>query len=44
MTRWVTPGDPDKSLLVEAVRHTHPIFKMLMGGKLKDDEIKTLEA
>ena len=40
----VTPGDPEKSLLIEAVRHTNPKFKMPMGGKLKDEEIKTLES
>jgi len=40
----VVAGDPDKSPLIEAVRHTNPKFKMPMGGKLKDEEIRFLEA
>ena len=40
----VVAGDPEKSPLIEAVRHTNPKFKMPMGGKLKDEEIKALEA
>lgn len=35
-------GDPDKSLLIEAVRQTNPKLKMPMGGKLKDQEIQDL--
>jgi mono/diheme cytochrome c family protein len=38
----VVPGDPDKSLLVEAVRQTNEKLKMPMGGKLKDSEIDDL--
>src|SRR5580700_9535917 len=40
----VVPGDPDKSLLIEAVRQTNPKLKMPMGGKLKDQEIEDLAA
>ena len=36
------PGDPDKSLLIQAVRQTNPKLKMPMGGKLKDQEIEDL--
>ncbi|HVK05870.1 MAG TPA: PSD1 and planctomycete cytochrome C domain-containing protein, partial [Armatimonadaceae bacterium] len=36
-------GDPEKSLLVEVVRHTGKI-KMPQGGKLKPEEIAALEA
>src|SRR5438045_917236 len=35
------PGDPDKSLLVQAVRQTGEL-KMPKGGKLKKDEVETL--
>src|SRR5579863_2265409 len=38
------PGDPDKSLLIQAVRQTNPKLKMPMGGKLKDQEIEDLAA
>ena len=38
----VVPGDPDKSLLIQAVRQSGPL-KMPMGGHLHDDEIATLE-
>lgn len=34
------PGDPDKSLLIQAVKQTDPALKMPMGGKLKDSEIE----
>jgi hypothetical protein len=40
----VTPGDPDKSLLISAVRQTDPNLKMPMGGKLKDSEVADLSA
>jgi mono/diheme cytochrome c family protein len=35
----VKPGDPDNSLLMQAIRQTHPRLKMPPGGKLKDEEI-----
>jgi hypothetical protein len=38
------PGDPEKSLLIQAVRQTNPKLKMPMGGKLKDQEIADLDA
>jgi hypothetical protein len=31
----IVPGDPDKSLLIQAVRQTDPALKMPYGGKLK---------
>jgi mono/diheme cytochrome c family protein len=37
-------GDPEKSLLIKAVRHTDPNLKMPAGGKLKASEIGDLEA
>jgi mono/diheme cytochrome c family protein len=37
----LTPGDPDKSLLLEAVRQTGPL-KMPMGGKLKPQDVEAL--
>src|SRR5215472_1406804 len=37
----ITPGDPDKSVLVRAVRQTGDL-KMPQGGKLKAEEIETL--
>ena len=40
----VVPGEPDKSLLVEAIRQTNEKLKMPMGGKLKDSEIEDLVA
>ncbi len=40
----LTPGDPDKSLLIKAVRQTDPKLKMPMGGRLKDNEIADLAA
>src|SRR5277367_922272 len=40
----IVSGDPDKSLLIEAVRQTNPKLKMPMGGKLKDQEIQDLTA
>ena len=40
----IAPGDPDKSLLVTAVRQTLPDLKMPLGGKLKDSEVADLTA
>src|SRR5580698_5967866 len=40
----LVPGDPDKSVLIQAVRQTDPKLKMPMGGKLKDSEIEDLVA
>jgi mono/diheme cytochrome c family protein len=39
----VVPGDPDKSLLIQAIRQSGPI-KMPKGGKLKPEEIADLES
>jgi len=39
----IVPGDPDKSLLIAAVKQTGSL-KMPMGGKLKPEEIDTLVA
>jgi hypothetical protein len=36
------PGDPDKSLLIQAVRQTSETLKMPKGGRLKPDEIEAL--
>ena len=38
----VVPGDPDKSLLIQLVRHTDPKQRMPMGNKLKDAEVAAL--
>jgi hypothetical protein len=38
----IAPGDPDKSLLVTAIRQTDEKLKMPMGGKLKDSEIEDI--
>jgi cytochrome c553 len=40
----IVPGDPEKSLLIQAVRQTDAKLKMPMGGKLKDSEIADLAA
>ncbi|MBL8209733.1 MAG: PSD1 domain-containing protein [Bryobacterales bacterium] len=40
----VVAGDPDKSLLITAIRHSDPSLKMPMGNKLKPNEIADLEA
>src|SRR5258706_3305808 len=40
----IIPGDPDKSLLIQAVRQTNPKLKMPMGGRLKDTEVDDLVA
>jgi mono/diheme cytochrome c family protein len=39
----IVPGDPDKSLLIQAVRQTGDL-KMPKGGKLKSDEVEALAA
>src|SRR6185503_11910482 len=38
----IVPGDPDKSLLIQAIRQTSDKLKMPKGGRLKPDEIETL--
>ncbi len=38
----IVPGDPEKSLLIKAIRQTDPHLQMPMGGKLKDAEIADL--
>jgi mono/diheme cytochrome c family protein len=38
----IIPGKPEESLLVQAIRQTHPRIKMPPGGKLKDDEIAAI--
>jgi Protein of unknown function (DUF1553)/Protein of unknown function (DUF1549)/Planctomycete cytochrome C len=38
----IVSGDPDESLLIQAVSHTHPRLKMPPTGKLKDEEIADL--
>lgn len=40
----VVPGDPEKSLLIQAVRHTHATLKMPPTARLKDAEVEQLEA
>src|SRR5258708_3708717 len=40
----LVPGDPEKSLLIQAVRQTNAKLKMPMGGRLKDREIEDLSA
>jgi hypothetical protein len=40
----LVPGDPEKSLLISAVRQTDPKLKMPAGGKLKPEEIEILGA
>jgi mono/diheme cytochrome c family protein len=37
----IVPGDPEKSLLIQVIRHTGKI-KMPQGGKLKDEQIVAL--
>ncbi len=37
----MVPGDPDKSLLIQAVRQTGDL-KMPKGGKLKPEEVQAL--
>ena len=38
----IVPGDPDKSLLIRAVRQTEDKLKMPQGGKLRKPEIDAL--
>ena len=38
----IVPGDPEKSLLIQAVRQTRDTLKMPKGGKLKPAEIEAL--
>jgi hypothetical protein len=38
----IVPGDPDKSLLIQAVRQTRETLKMPKGGKLTPAEIEAL--
>jgi len=40
----IVAGDPEKSLLIRAVRQTDPDLKMPYGSKLKASEISDLEA
>src|SRR5688572_16362900 len=41
----IVPGEPDKSLLIQTVSHTHERLKMPMqGNKLKESEIADLKA
>ena len=38
----IVPGDPDKSLLIQAVRQTNEKLKMPKGGRLKPEEVEAL--
>jgi mono/diheme cytochrome c family protein len=38
----IVPGDADKSLLIQAVRHTSDKLKMPKGGRLKPDDVDAL--
>ncbi len=38
----ITPGNPEKSLLISAVRHSDPELRMPIGKKLKAEEIADL--
>ncbi len=40
----IVPGDPEKSLLVKAIRYTDARLQMPMGGKLPDQVIRDFEA
>jgi len=40
----VVPGNPDESLLIRAVRHTHDRLKMPPSGKLSPQQIEDLAA
>jgi len=40
----IIPGDPEKSLLIKAIRQTDARLQMPMGGKLPDQVIKDFEA
>src|SRR5262245_13304684 len=39
----VVPGQPERSLLIQAVRHSHPRLVMPPSGKLPPREIAALE-
>jgi hypothetical protein len=39
----VVPGDPDKSLLIRAIRYADPKLQMPLGGKLPDRVIQDFE-
>src|SRR5215468_10581717 len=39
----IVPGDPEKSLLIKAIRQTDAKLQMPMGGKLPDQVIKDFE-
>jgi cytochrome c553 len=39
----IIPGDPEKSLLIKAIRYTDAKLQMPMGGKLPDQVIKDFE-
>jgi Protein of unknown function (DUF1549)/Protein of unknown function (DUF1553)/Planctomycete cytochrome C len=39
----IVPGDPEKSLLIKAIRYTDPKLQMPFGGKLPDQVIKDFE-
>jgi hypothetical protein len=40
----IVPGDPEKSLLIKAIRHTDAKLQMPMGGKLPDQVIRDFES
>jgi len=40
----LVPGDPERSLLIKAVRQTDPDLKMPYGSKLKPSEVAALES
>ena len=40
----IVPGDPAKSILIQAIRQTDANLKMPQGAKLKDSEIEALTA
>ncbi len=40
----LVPGDPEKSILIQAVRQTDAKLKMPMGTKLKDSQVEDLVA
>ena len=37
------PGDPDASLIVQAVRHEDPFLEMPPDGRLEPEQIAVLE-
>jgi Protein of unknown function (DUF1553)/Protein of unknown function (DUF1549)/Planctomycete cytochrome C len=39
----IVPGDPEKSLLIKAIRYTDPKLQMPLGGKLPERVIKDFE-